>query len=68
MDRDMVVAFGHQFPNFTYGAEVGVYDLRMYVGPALSADQVPQQAVGGAEKGFRRGLSRRQEHCSQMRP
>jgi len=30
------VAFGHQYPEWTYGLEVGVYDLRMYVGPALS--------------------------------
>ena len=36
----MVVALGHQFPNYTYGANVGVYDLRMYVGPALNDAQV----------------------------
>lgn len=36
----MVVALGHQFPNYTYGANVGVHDLRMYVGPALSDAQV----------------------------
>ena len=33
------MALGHQFPNFTYGAEVGVYDLRMYVGPPLDDTQ-----------------------------
>ena len=38
----MVVALGHQFPNYTYGANVGVHDLRMYVGPALSDAQVIQ--------------------------
>lgn len=39
-DQGMVVALGHQFPNYTYGANVGVHDLRMYVGPALSDAQV----------------------------
>ncbi len=28
-----------QFPNYTYGANVGVHDLRMYVGQALDANQ-----------------------------
>ena len=40
VDPQMVVALGHQFPNYTYGANVGVHDLRMYVGPALSDAQV----------------------------
>ena len=28
-----------QFPNFTYGSNIGVHDLRMYVGQALDSSQ-----------------------------
>ena len=34
-----------QFPNFTYGSNVGVHDLRMYVGPALDASQAREHTV-----------------------
>jgi hypothetical protein len=34
------VGFGRGFPSWKYGLEVGVYDLRMYVGSALSAAEV----------------------------
>jgi hypothetical protein len=50
----MVVALGHQFPNYTYGANVGVHDLRMYVGPALSDAQVRPPPLG-----HRQSLQRR---------
>ena len=34
------VAFGRQFPTWTHGLEVSVFDLRMYVGSALSPADV----------------------------
>ena len=42
-----------QFPNFTYGSNVGVHDLRMYVGPALDASQARGLAEGWRGHGDR---------------
>jgi hypothetical protein len=35
-----VVALGHQFPGYTYGGEVEMHDVRMYVGAALAPEDV----------------------------
>ena len=37
---DRRIAFGRRFPGWTNGLEVGIYDLRLYVGEALSAENI----------------------------
>jgi hypothetical protein len=37
---DRKLAFGRRFPGWTNGLQVGIYDLRLYVGEALSADNI----------------------------